>query len=162
MRRSPKKIIVILVLLLVVVVSLSWFASQYYHQKQTSNTSTTQRELQPQTVTLTNTTSFQQEILKGSIKTIESQLYEQLQDNSSGTHDSYAGEIRAKSFDVTFYSRDGVKIPSITFLVDIPAASQTYQVSLFGGKGYPMSTLYILCPTPDQLKYGAFTCNDAS
>jgi len=42
-------------------------------------------------------------------------------------------------------------------LVDIPAAKRSYKVTsshdIGGYKG-----LYILCPAPDELKYGAFDC----
>ena len=48
-----------------------------------------------------------------------------------------------------------------TLLIDIPSAKRTYKVSS-SGSGDPDgdNRLLILCPTPEELKYGKFDCKD--
>lgn len=111
-------------------------------------------------VSLNDLSAYEQSVLEGSVDTIQSNLYRKLAQNYTNPDQTYDAIIRENSLDVTFYNRQGSKVPQIQFLVDIPTAKRTYKVTLFGGPQYPTNILYILCPTADESNYGNFECSD--
>jgi hypothetical protein len=119
-----------------------------------------------QTVQLANISTIAGQLDSKTIDSIESELYQRIMQNSNPAQVTYEGTIRAGSFTAksSEYSNGSnyQQVPTYTFLVDIPDVQQTYSVSFSGGDGYPYSILYVLCPTPDQLIYPAFTCSDES
>lgn len=51
-------------------------------------------------------------------------------------------------------------IANTTFIVDIDVLKRTYRISLGNDSSTDESSLYVLCPTTDELRYPAFNCKD--
>lgn len=71
--------------------------------------------------------------------------------------DNVEGVIRTDSYT----QREEGSATVSTLLIDIPSVKRTYKVSS-SGSGDPNgdNSLFILCPSQDELRYGAFNCKD--
>lgn len=98
------------------------------------------------------------------VSAIESALYQRVKSYTKNPKNDYKGTVTAGSYKKVFDTYTGGdaprQVPTVIFLVDIPAVKQNYKVTFSGGKGYPYGILYVLCPNKDQLKYGDFGCKD--
>lgn len=145
-----------LCVLLVLIVALKQHSSRQAAHKPTAS----------HLVNLTNANQYLNTISQPDIKSIESTLYDKTvttlpKSNSAG---SFAGVVRQNSYQQssTVYSDGVTQIPVYSFMVDIPSVKRSFSVALSGGRQYPFDTLYVLCPTTDQLIYAAFSCQDPS
>lgn len=115
-------------------------------------------------VTITNLSDYSTWLDSSTTGSIESGIYTRIKQYSKLPAPHYDAVIRTDSLHTTrgaFAGPDGPSdIPSVDFLVDIPQASQSYVITMTGGSKYPVNILYVLCPSADQLKYGAFGCTD--
>lgn len=107
---------------------------------------------------LTNASLFSDQLGQSGISSTQQGVAEMLTYN--GATGSLSGAIRQGSLSQTFDQIDQQMVPYTSFLVDIPAAKQSYVVSIQGGTGYEMDILHVTCPTTDQLKYGPFDCHE--
>lgn len=113
-------------------------------------------------LTITNAELYANKLDWSVITNIQAAAYRRIVAYShAGT---YSGVIRDKSFQVSYIdypaSDPPVLVPQYQFILDIPAARQSYAVSFSGGKQYPYSILYVRCPEAGQLIYGDFGCVD--
>lgn len=109
-------------------------------------------------LTITNS-SLVQGIDDKDVTSIEAALLQKVV-ASSNTTTLYEATVRNNSVNVTYRLLNGIRTPYYTFLVDIPAAQRTYNVTFYGGDGYELSILYVLCPKQSQLIYQPFSCQD--
>ncbi len=74
------------------------------------------------------------------------------------TRVTLAGTVRAKSLAVT----GSGTAKNTRFIVDIPSIKQSYVVSLGEDSQTGESSLYILCPTSEEMIYPSFNCRDTT
>lgn len=110
-------------------------------------------------LTITNSSTLKG-IDRKNLASIENRLLQRVSASTSGSVTHYDATIRSGSLKLTYRLLDGINTPYYTFLVDIPTAQRTYNVTFYGGDGYELSILYVLCPTSSQLIYQAFSCQD--
>jgi hypothetical protein len=113
-------------------------------------------------LTITNAGQYSDRLDLAVFTDIQKLAYERVK--FYGDPGKYQGVVRENSFKVTYHDYDATtpptKVPRVEFILDIPEAKQSYDVSFAGGDGYPYSILYVLCPDASQLKYGDFGCTD--
>lgn len=155
--------------LLFVVVTLFAF-SGHRHGDESANTTPTTAKTDPTAdkptgpaVNITNAEQFSTWINTNHFAATEEQLYTEVQKYSATPQSNYSATIRSGTFKTTYdESTDGsgTSIPTVTFVVDIPEAKQSYVVTQSGGDNYPYDILHISCPSQAQLKYGDFGCKN--
>jgi hypothetical protein len=115
-------------------------------------------------VIITNADDYSTWFDTNRIPDVESALYARVKQSAKLTAASYDATIRKDSLQTTYNTYNGgdgpSQVPTVSFLVDIPKASQSYKVTFSGGDGYPYNILHVLCPDPSQLVYGNFGCKD--
>lgn len=116
-------------------------------------------------VVITNVSQLSRDLDQATIASIETTAYQRIAANFPGTMaDKYAAVVRAGTYEKQYHRYEGTdpaeQVPSVSFLLDIPAAKESFTVTFSGGRGYPYSILYVLCPSADQLIYGDFGCVD--
>jgi hypothetical protein len=115
-------------------------------------------------VTITNLNDYSTWLDSSNTHSIESGIYRRIKQYTNLPAAHYDATIRKDSLHTSYGAFAGPdessNIPSVDFLVDIPQASQSYDVNITGGSSYPINTLYVLCPGKNQLKYGDFGCTD--
>jgi hypothetical protein len=155
-KRSTRYGLVIIGVLLVAVVF--WLASRGLHSpsQQLEQLPTTHR------VILDNATEQLHGVAVSDIENVEKTIYDKLLTTIPGKAGSYAGTIRPGSMNASVvpYGDGSDTIPYHSFIVDIPGVSRTFQVTLAGGRQYPVDIPHALCPSVTDLKYGYFKCED--
>jgi hypothetical protein len=95
---------------------------------------------------------------------VEQTIYNRVKEYTASPLAIYHGSIRATSFETRYteytVSDPPINVPTVTYIVDIPDAKQSYMVSKSGGENYPYNILYVLCVPKEQTKYADFGCKD--
>lgn len=118
-------------------------------------------------VTVTNIGQYVNDLGSTTISTIQDTLYQRVLTNYKGAPTNHYDAIVRPGTYTKQLNNYGVddppeKVPSVTFMVDIPSVKESYSVSFSGGDSYPYKILYVVCPQPDQLMYGDFNCVDGT
>ena len=130
-----------------------------------STTATTQTAYP--TISITNFTAIVKNLPDSERQLLEQNLYATVKMNLSGTTTMPTvtdAVIRGGSYRQTY--DEPTEVYHTTFLVDIPSLKQTYQVQDdYSSLPPDLSGLYdytalVLCPSPSDLIYPAFTCQD--
>lgn len=138
-------------LIIIVFIMLGVLATIFFTQKHNTHHKTG--------LIITNATTIGS-INQKDLANIETTIFQKIVASNNNRDSYYEATIRRNSLQVTYDVISGIRTPTYFFLVDIPAAKQTYQVNSSGGAGYPISILYVLCPMPSQLIYQPFSCQD--
>ena len=113
-------------------------------------------------LTITNAQQYTDKLDWSVITSVQDAAYRRI--IAHGHAGAYQGVIRDNSFRISYVTYTAVdppvNVPQYQFLLDIPAAKQSYSVSFSGGSTYPYSILYVLCPGAGQLIYDDFGCVD--
>jgi hypothetical protein len=121
----------------------------------------------PLAMKITNIDKYGGSLDDTTVTAIQNTLYQRVESNYHGTLAThYDAMIRTGTFTTQYHdyaiTDPPQKVPSVTFIVDIPAVKESYNVSFAGGEGYPYRILYVTCPQTDQLIYEDFGCVDGT
>ena len=161
--KYSQKIIALIVLAVIGIGFIAYLATQ---QGNDSSSSGEQVETDSvKGVQITNTDDYKDLFDLKQIPAVETAIAVRLKQNSQLAQPTYTAEIRKDSFQTTYndYQQAGgtQKVPTYSFMVDIPDAEQSYKVTFSGGSGYPYSILHVLCPSSSERIYNDFGCKDS-
>lgn len=156
----------LIILALAIVLAFTAFTVTHHRNKQTvqNDTPTTSTPTTSGTIQLTNASEYAPRLDISALPNILAGLNTQLGKDGLNLLENKPATIRKGTFVQTFSAYEAVtppiQVPTIVFTVDIPSVKRSYDVRLSGGYQYPYNILYVTCPSPSELIYGAFNCND--
>lgn len=109
-------------------------------------------------VTITNSSLFSDQLDPTTITSVQTGTADMMKHNH--TTGTYTGVIRGGSLTIDYVAYQGQEIPETTFMVDIPAAKQSYEVDISGGPTFSFNILHVSCPPSDKVIYSGFHCKD--
>ena len=136
----------------------------YLFTKDNSKTVEPKPQATTSVVTLENSQDFATWLPDDDLTKVEQTIYNRVKSYKQSPLAIYHGTIRPDSFETKYTeytaSDPAIQVPTVSYIVDIPDAQQSYLVAKSGGKNYPYDILYVLCVPKEKMKYADFGCKD--